>query len=190
MPRLVERMYQDKRLTWLWLVVRVWMGWQWFEAGLHKIGNEAWWGAKAGTALNGYWMKAAGMGLDAAGKPLKPGATYVWYQNFLKGLVNSNSSHWFSYLIVLGELLVGIGLMVGGLTFVALIGGALMNMNYMLAGSASSNPVLFFLAIILMLAWDNTWYIGIDRVILPFIGSIFGRKRSPMASAPAVGGRG
>ncbi len=46
----------------------------------------------------------------------------------------------------LGEIDVGVGLIVGMLTGVAAFLGALMNVNYLFAGTVSSNPLLFVLA--------------------------------------------
>ncbi|MFN8512703.1 MAG: hypothetical protein U0841_08965 [Chloroflexia bacterium] len=46
-----------------------------------------------------------------------------------------------------------------------------MNMSFMLAGSASTNPVLFFLAVALILGWQVAGYYGADRFILPIIGA-------------------
>ena len=66
---------------------------------------------------------------------------------------------------------VGIGLLVGCLTGVAAFFGALMNMSFLLAGSASSNPVLFTLAIGIMLAWKVAGYYGVDRYLLPLLGT-------------------
>ena len=68
-------------------------------------------------------------------------------------------------------MLVGIGLIVGGLVGIAAFFGALMNMSFMLAGSASTNPVLFFLAVFLMLGWQVAGYYGADRFILPILGA-------------------
>jgi thiosulfate dehydrogenase [quinone] large subunit len=45
-----------------------------------------------------------------------------------------------------------------------------MNMSFLLAGSASTNPVLFTLAIGLMLAWRVAGYYGLDRWLLPRLG--------------------
>jgi thiosulfate dehydrogenase [quinone] large subunit len=44
-------------------------------------------------------------------------------------------------------------------------------MSFMLAGSASTNPVLFFLAVLLMLGWQVAGYYGADRFILPLLGA-------------------
>ena len=45
-----------------------------------------------------------------------------------------------------------------------------MNMSFLLAGSASTNPVLFTLAIGLILAWKVAGYYGVDRYLLPVLG--------------------
>ena len=63
---------------------------------------------------------------------------------------------------------VGIGLIIGLLTGFAAFFGALMNMSFLLAGSASSNPVMFTLAIGIMLAWKVAGYYGVDRYLLPY----------------------
>jgi thiosulfate dehydrogenase (quinone) large subunit len=44
-------------------------------------------------------------------------------------------------------------------------------MSFLLAGSASTNPVLFTLAILIVLAWQVAGYWGADRFILPVLGA-------------------
>ena len=78
----------------------------------------------------------------------------------------------------------------GLLTGFAAFFGALMNMSFLLAGSASVNPVLFTLAIGLILAWKVAGYYGVDRYLLPMLGTpwrpgaVTGRETSP-ARTPA-----
>jgi len=92
-------------------------------------------------------------------------------------------------LITFGEMAVGLGLIFGCLTGIAAFFGALMNMSFLLAGSASTNPVLFTMAIGIILAWRVAGYYGIDRYLLPALGApwrpgkVFGRQP---ASAPAT----
>jgi thiosulfate dehydrogenase (quinone) large subunit len=78
---------------------------------------------------------------------------------------------WFAWLIILGEIAVGLGLILGALTGIAAFFGALMNVSFLLAGSASTNPVLFTMAIGLMLAWKVAGYYGVDRWLLPMLGT-------------------
>ncbi|MDN5325308.1 MAG: thiosulfate dehydrogenase (quinone) large subunit [Moorella sp. (in: firmicutes)] len=149
---------RDRRLSILWTVVRIWLGWQWLQAGLHKLADPKW--METGVALKGYWTKAVGT----------PGLIhYSWYKAFLSGLLNSGSHTWFAKLVAVGEFLTGLALILGVLTVFSLVVAAFMNFNYMLAGTTSTNPVLYTLAIILLLAGSAAYYYGLDRVILHYL---------------------
>jgi thiosulfate dehydrogenase [quinone] large subunit len=66
-----------------------------------------------------------------------------------------------------------------------------MNMSFLLAGSASVNPVLFTLAVGLILGWKVAGYYGVDRYLLPLLGTpwrpghIQGRDARPIVT-PAI----
>ncbi len=84
----------------------------------------------------------------------------------------SFASVWFGDLIAFGELLVGIGLIVGAFVGVSAFFGAAMNFNFMLAGTASTNPLMFLLAVLLIMVWKTAGYYGLDRfLLLPLTGS-------------------
>ncbi len=46
--------------------------------------------------------------------------------------------------------------------------GAVMNWNYMMAGSASTNPMLFVVALALIIAWRVAGYIGVDYAVFNY----------------------
>jgi len=46
-----------------------------------------------------------------------------------------------------------------------------MNWNFMMAGTASSNPLLFASGVFLILAWKTAGYWGADRFLLPLLGT-------------------
>ena len=46
-----------------------------------------------------------------------------------------------------------------------------MNMLYLLAGSASTNPVMLILSLFLLMAWKVAGYYGLDRIVLPIVTS-------------------
>lgn len=165
MRHILNTLSKDKRLSVVWLAVRVWLGFQWLTAGLHKFSNPAWVGDQAGTAIKGFWLKGAGLAVGPDGAMLPAGAKYSWYQEFLKFLIDTGAEKWFTWAIVVGEVAVGVALVFGAFTALAAIGGALMNLNFMLAGTASSNPVLYTLAILLIIAGANAGYYGLDRVL-------------------------
>ena len=70
-----------------------------------------------------------------------------------------------------GELLIGIGLILGAFTGVAAFFGGLMNWNFMMAGSGSTSPLLFVVAVGLILAWKVSGTIGADFFLLRWIGT-------------------
>src|SRR5690606_40540407 len=109
-----------KRL--LFGVVRVWLGWQWLQAGIHKVGAPAWTGENAGAAVAGFVNGAIA---KAAGEnPVVQG----WYASFLENFVLPNTKL-FGYLVAYGEVLVGIGLILGAFTGFAALAGAFMNLR-------------------------------------------------------------
>ena len=163
-PAFARFLFADRRASWLWLVVRLYLGYEWISAGLEKLGSPAWTGAKAGTALIGF--AKGGIAQATGAHPAVQG----WYASFLKDFVIPNAAV-FSYLVTAGELLVGLGVIVGALTGIAAFFGIVMNANYMLAGSVSTNPILAFLAIFIVLAWRNAGWIGLDRWLLSLLGT-------------------
>jgi thiosulfate dehydrogenase [quinone] large subunit len=151
-------------MAWVWLVVRVWVGYQWITASLHKFEDPKW--VVTGEALKAYWMNA--VKIPAQGRPL---ISFDWYRDFLNFLLANESYTWFAKLVTYGEMLVGIGLIVGAFVGIAAFFGALMNWSFMMAGSASTNPVLFLLAVLLIMAWKVAGYFGLDYYLLPLLGT-------------------
>ena len=94
-----------------------------------------------------------------------------WYRGFIEAMLGAQAYTWFADLIVYGEILVGVALILGAFTGIAAFCGAFMNWNYMMAGSASWNPVLLAVAIGVMLAWKVSGWIGLDRWLLPLLGT-------------------
>jgi thiosulfate dehydrogenase [quinone] large subunit len=177
-PPIARFLFQGTAAAWLWLVVRVYLGYQWLEAGWHKFQDPKWMGD--GSALLGYWTSA----VKVPEPPGRAAITYDWFRGFLQMLIDAQAQVWFAKLIVFGELMIGVGLILGGLVGIAAFAGALMNMNFMLAGSASTNPLLFLLAVLLMLAWKNAGYIGLDRYLLPLLGTPW--RQPTLRTAPPL----
>jgi thiosulfate dehydrogenase (quinone) large subunit len=163
-PPIARFLFQNTLAGWLWLVVRVFAGWQFLDAGWHKLNTPAWVDG-SGQGILGFWNGALAVN---NGKPV---ITYDWYRSFIQFLVDTNSAGWFSYVIVGGEIAVGIGLILGAFVGIAAFGGLLMNLAFMLAGTTSTNPVLAVLGIVLILAWKNAGYVGLDRYFLPLLGT-------------------
>lgn len=175
-PPIAELFFSNTRMAWLWLIIRVYVGWQWLGAGLNKFGSPAWTGENAGAAIAGFVRGA----LEKAGgeNPSVQG----WYAAFLENFVLPNTAAW-AWLITLGEIIVGIALILGFLTGIAAFFGSIMNVNFLLAGTISTNPILFILATWIVLAWKIAGWWGLDRWLLPALGTpwqpgtVFDNKR-------------
>ena len=157
-------MFGSTKTAWFWLVVRLYVAWAWLQAGWDKVHSAAWVGDKAGTALtgfiNGALAKTSGPHPDVQ----------AWYAWFLSHAVLPHVAAW-SHAVAWGELAVGIGLAVGMLTGVAAFFGAFMNLNFLMSGAVSVNPALGVLSLGIVMAWKVAGYIGVDRWLLPALGT-------------------
>jgi len=168
-PPFIVILFNSPRLAWFWLLVRVWLGYQWIDASLHKINNPAW--TQTGEALKGYWTGA--VQIPAEGRPP---ISFTFYRSFIQYMLDAQAYVWFAKVVSYGELLVGIALILGAFTGIAAFFGGLMNWNYMMAGSASSNPLLFVAALGIVMAWKISGYLGLDYFLLPWVGTPWSRK--------------
>ncbi len=160
--RAADWLFRSKAASVIWLAVRLVLGYWWLNAGYQKIwGSEKaafWFGGGAG--VKGF--ATAGVLGSATGKS---GASYGWWAAFLHNFVIPNAS-WIAKLIALGELAVGVALILGLFTGLAALGGLTLNMIYMFTGSAGVNPAYMILEVPLILAWRNAGYLGLDRYAL------------------------
>lgn len=163
-PPLSRLLFADTKLSLLWLLLRVYIGYEWLVAGWGKVNNPLWVGSHAGTALSGFLhgaiAKTAGPHPDVSG----------WYGAFINGFVLHHTVE-FSYIVAYGEVLVGVALILGIFTGIAAFFGGFMNMNYLFAGTVSTNPVMFLIELLLILAWRTAGWLGVDRLLLPLLGT-------------------
>ena len=156
-PKTAKILFSDTRFAWLWLLLRLYLGYEWLMAGWAKFTDEngVWIGAKAGVAvtgfLNGALKKTVGEHPDVSG----------WYAWFIQNVALPHPVI-FSYLIVFGEIAVGLGLIVGLFTALAAFFGMVMNFNFLFAGTISINPLFVLIEILIILAWRTSGYWGLD----------------------------
>jgi len=177
-PPIARALLSETRWAWLWLILRLYAGYEWLVAGWQKLLSPAWIGAEKGSAMRGFIQgalsKTGGSHPDVTG----------WYATFLQDVVLPHTHFW-SYVIAIGETLVGIALILGIFTGIAAFFGSFMNMNYLLAGSVSSNPILFIIAVLLILAWKTAGWWGLDRWVLPALGTPWSRGTLFQKEEPA-----
>lgn len=150
---------ENKAAAIILTVIRLYLGYAWFTAGLHKI-------------MGGF--DATGFLKGAIANPVKgpEGAVvFGWYVDFLKSFALPNVDI-FNFIVPWGELLVGLGLILGCLTTSAMFFGLVMNFAFFLAGTVSHNPRDIFLGFIILTAGYNAGRIGLDRWVLPYFRKI------------------
>lgn len=149
----------------LWLPVRFFVGREWLTAGEEKLRSDDW--MDGGIALKGFWDRA----VATPEPPARPAITYGWFRDVLQYMLDHEWYTWFAKVVAVGEFLVGLGLIVGALVGIAAFFGTVLNFNFQLAGTASTNPVLFGLGVLLVLGWKVGGYWGLDRWLLSLLGT-------------------
>ena len=153
----------------LWLLVRLFLGYEFFMAGWSKAANPVWVGGDAGAALQGFVKGALGKTAEFCANPaVCHPDVYGWYASFLQSTVLPNLVAW-SNAVVIGEIAIGLGLIVGLFTRTAAFFAFFMSFNFLRAGTVSENPMLIMLALGIMLAHRVAGYYGLDRYAKPFI---------------------
>jgi len=132
-------------------VIRLWLGIQWFIAGIGKYIN----GFDAKPFLEGALAKSTG----------EDALVSSWYATWIEQLALPNVGL-INALIPFTELVVGILLILSLFTVPALVFGSIMNLNYLLAGTIALNPVFLAASITLLAAGRFAYHIGIDHWII------------------------
>ncbi|MGO4886243.1 DoxX family protein [Anaerobacillus sp. MEB173] len=149
-----ENKYAAGILTFL----RLYLGWAWLTAGWGKITGEPF-------SAAGYLGGAIANPVESHGAVVYP--TYV---AFLERFALPNAEL-FSFMVAWGEVLVGLGLILGVFTTAAAFFGVMMNFAFMFAGTISSNPLLVLISMFILAAGANAGRIGGDRWVLPYLKS-------------------
>jgi thiosulfate dehydrogenase (quinone) large subunit len=148
-------------------LIRLYLGWQWMHGGWEKI--------------TGGSFDASGFLKNAIAKPVLESGTqtklYPTYVSFLDNFALPNSGI-FKVLIPWGEFLVGLGLILGCLTTVAMFFGLMMNFMFMFAGTVSSNPWYLLLGFIIITAGANAGKFGADFYVQPYLRKLL-KIKSP-----------
>jgi thiosulfate dehydrogenase [quinone] large subunit len=164
-PPIALELFGNTRWAWIWFIIRIYIGYNWLTSGWGKLSNPGW--VQTGEILQGFWQRAVAI----PEAPARPPISFEWYRSFIQMLLDSGSYTWFAKLVVAGEIIIGIALILGIFTGIAAFMGGFMNWNFMMAGTASSNPMLFALSVLLILAWKTAGWWGGDRWLLPLLGT-------------------
>lgn len=197
-PPIARFVLADTRMAWLWLIVRLYVGYQWITAGFEKLtGYSVTFDSTFGHKVSSPWVfsnhdGAALQGFISGSLAQASGthpAVQGWYASFLQNFVLPNAAV-FAYMVTFGEILIGLGLIFGVLTGIAAFFGVFMNLNFLLAGAVSINPIIGVLALFLVLAWRVAGFYGVDSYLLPLLGTPWTgtlvHKRAPKVNPATI----
>ena len=190
-PRAARWLFASSQAAWIWLLARLWLGWEWFQSGWGKVfgGDITWrvwqWGDPEyglfGDANVG-WVRGAGdtgvgdavagfaQGAIAGAEGPHPDVAFGWYVSFLE-FVRDTAHPVMGPAVAVGEVVIGVLLIVGLFTGLAAFLGAVLNFSFVFAGSAGVNPAMILVSGLLILAWRNAGWWGLDRFALPALGT-------------------
>ena len=177
-PPFAHALFNTTKFAWLFAILRVYLGYAWLSSGWGKINNPKWVGT--GEALQGFWANAVRIPEEG-----RPPIAFDWYRSFIQFMLDNGWYTWFAKLVAYGEVLIGIALILGAFVGIAAFFGGFMNWNFIMAGTASTNALLFAIAIFLMLGWKVAGWYGLDRFLLPIVGTPWSpglRKPAPQTT--------
>jgi thiosulfate dehydrogenase [quinone] large subunit len=199
-PAFSRWLFGSSKAALIWLIARIWLGWEWLVAGWDKVfgGAITWkfweWGSSAysltGSGNIGWVRSGTVVGSDGTSRFLHvgdsvagfakgaianstgahPSVAYPWYVDFLRWVQNTGHAV-IGPVVAVGELLVGVALILGLFTGISAALGATLNFSYVFAGAASTNPAMILASGLLILAWRNAGWYGADRWLLPVLGT-------------------
>lgn len=145
-------------------LIRIYLGYGFLMAG---------WGKVTGG------FDASGFLQNAVANPVTgPDGTvvYSWWVAFLEGFAIPNVGL-FNFLVAWGELLVGLGLILGCFTTAAAFFALVMNFSFLFSGAISSNPIDILMGVFLVTAGANAGKFGLDRWVMPYLRSLINKGK-------------
>jgi thiosulfate dehydrogenase [quinone] large subunit len=143
---------QSKIMAVAWTAMRVWLGIMWMQAGVAKL-----WGAENPGFLHSGGAAVAGFA--SHGVP-----AYTWWGSFLNSFVVPNAG-WIAILIAVAEFSIGVALCLGLFTRIAAVGSLALLFTYVMSGTASVCAFYALFAIVILVMWRTSSWIGIDGLV-------------------------
>lgn len=154
-PMVIKHIGVHTSTAWL-AFLRIYLGYKWLMSGLEKVNTG--WLAEGNKLVAG-----------ASTAPIGPN-TPQWYVHFMENVVFPHALL-FQTMITLGELAIGICLILGLFTVLAALGSIFMNINFMISGSGD---MWFLVVSIVMLAGAGRSF-GLDYYVIPYISRVVKR---------------
>jgi uncharacterized membrane protein YphA (DoxX/SURF4 family) len=147
----------QRRVALLLLPLRLWIGLGWLRAGIANALQPEW---LDGTALIGFLHGQA----EAGTAPLS------LYTDLISDLA-ARAPTPLGMIVVAGQIAIGLGLITGTLTNLALLMAILINVNLILAGVASPSQYYIVIEVVLLAGGAGAAY-SVDRWLSRYLGNV------------------
>jgi thiosulfate dehydrogenase [quinone] large subunit len=147
-----ESLKSSKLAAPVWTAMRVWLGVMWIQAGSAKL-----WGAEAAGFIHNSGAGVAGFATH--GTP-----AYSWWGSFLHSFVVPNAGA-IGILVAVAEFAIGVALVAGLFTRIAALGSLALLFTYVMSGTASVCAFYAAFAIVILVMWRTSSWIGVDGLI-------------------------
>jgi thiosulfate dehydrogenase [quinone] large subunit len=178
---LVKTLFRNVALTSLiWVIARILLAYIWLPSGLSKVvGPESadWVGPDAGTAVAGY-LRAALAGTEGQHPDV-----YRWYAWLIQNVLLPNAVI-FSYAVAVGQVLIGLAILLGFFTRLSTAVALLMNLAAFYAGTVSRLPYVLPLELGIVFLGYYAGNYGLDGQLLAKASRWF---RPPREGEPSHG---
>jgi thiosulfate dehydrogenase [quinone] large subunit len=154
-PRAMTWVLHSKALSVVWLAMRIWLGIMWIQAGWAKL-----WGAENSAFLHHNGAGVAGFASHGT-------SAYTWWHHILTGAVVPNSGA-IGIIVAVAEFAIGIALVAGFFTRIAALASLGLLFTYVMSGTASVCAFYALFAIVILVTWQTSSWIGVDGVIAAY----------------------
>jgi thiosulfate dehydrogenase (quinone) large subunit len=163
-PAVARFLFADVRAGRVWLFVRLYLAMQWLGGGFEKLVSPDWTGDRAGAGLGNFIEST--LGLAGAQHRQVEG----WYAALLRDVVLPHAAA-VGQVVTIAEIAIGLCLLLGAFTGIAAAAGIVLNSSYALAGAIGIDPLMILLEVLIVVAWRTAGWVGLDRRLLPAIGT-------------------
>lgn len=176
-PPLARALFQSTGASPLWLVVRIWVGWQWLDSGWAELRDPFGIGGVA-DAIAQRWSATSQSGLSGG-----------WQSALADWLLAHQAQGTLASALALAETVIGLAIFLGAFVGLLVAAGVLLDLLTLLLAGIPPHPTLLGLAVLLVLAWKNAGYIGFDRYLLRWFGAPWWSASAATGPPPAHGAR-
>jgi thiosulfate dehydrogenase [quinone] large subunit len=166
-PSVIRFLFNDPRMAWLWLIIRVLAGIKWLQLAWEpKLMNASW---MDGSIVKGFWEFSLAIPEGRADNQI----IYGWYEDFIRFLLNNDLYKIEAPLQAVAETAIGVAFILGAFTGLFALLACFLHWNYIMIGSAGNNGLLFPAAVLLVAAWKIAGYYGLDYFLMRRVGALW-----------------